>query len=117
MPVEVDYKALSFYLQLANTLGLVLVAIYSWNASRHKANASAIESLRDSVLTDMTLVQSRFATLESEIKHLPTHSDIGAVHEKINDVAKVLSTMNGEIIQMNSGMKLIHQYLLNNKGS
>ena len=116
MPDDIDYKALSFYLQLANSLGVVLVAIYAWISNRHKANASAIKEVSDSILEDMSVIEARFARIESEIKHLPTHNDMGAVYERINTVAETLSALSGEIRQMNAGLKLIHTHLLSKNG-
>lgn len=111
--MDLDYKALSFGLQALNTFGLIVVGVYSWISNRHKANASSIEAVKDQVLEDMTKIESRFARVESEIRHLPTHNDMGAVYERVNEVAETLSALQGQLQQMNSGVQMIHQYLLN----
>jgi len=110
---EVDYKALTFYLALLNTLGTIATFIYAWFSNKHKANASAIEKLSKSMMDDARVIEGRFTKVESDIKHLPTIQDIGSVYERVNAIATTLSKMQGEVGQINSGLNLLHTHLLN----
>lgn len=109
---DLDYKALSFYLALINSFGVVLCFGYTWQSNKHKANQSAIKDLSDVVAADAKVIEGRFSKIESEIKHLPTIQDIGSVYERVNAIAGTLSKLEGEVGQINNGLHLLHAHLL-----
>ena len=101
MPIEMDYKALSFWWNFLQTFLLLIVAIYSWVVSRHQANKSAVDELGDRVLV-----------LEERSKAGPTHDDIARIDKSIAEVAQAMATMDGTLSQMNSTLQLINNFML-----
>jgi len=54
----------------------------------------------------------RLARLEEAIIKVPTHEDLGDMHEKINRVAGEMSGMRGELSGVKNVLHLIHNHLL-----
>lgn len=106
---EIDYTAWRFWWDVVITLMLGVNVIYTWVVNRSKANASAIKSVDNRV----SKLDSRVGRLESDIHHLPSHDDLGAIHEKVNDVAKGMEGLRGELSAINRTLGLINEHLLN----
>lgn len=111
----VDYKALSFWFHVMEVICIAGLGIYSWFSNRHKANADAIDHVEQSVTAKLGSLNNRVLSVESELKHLPTHSDIGALYDRINRVGESMSTVEGKLQQINNSLNLIHDHLLNNR--
>lgn len=110
--MDLDYKALTFAHQIGNSFGLIAFGIYSWISNRHKANTTAIETINKSIVEDRTSIEKRFTQLEADIKHALTHDDLELVYQRINEMASTLSNLEGHFSQINQGVTMIHQYLL-----
>lgn len=109
----IDYDAARFWWEVAMTLGMIFNIAYQYVTSKSKANRSAIDRVdnRVSELTD------RVRTLEGDVRHLPDHDDLGAIHEKVNLVANGMEAIRGELAAVNRTMQLINEHLLNGGGS
>ena len=98
---ELDYSSLQFWFDIAQTLVMIFVAIYTYMANRTKANKQAIEDMGE-----------RVSKLETEVEHLPDHDDIGALHNKVNGVSDTVSTISGQLSAMNNTLSLINEHLI-----
>ena len=108
---EWDFKALSFFLSVANTLGIFFTVIYAHVMNRQKANADSIEVMRK----DYNALVTRVAESEKSIEHMPNHEDIAKLNRRVSEVAQGVTKMEGSVAQINNSLQLIHQHLLNKK--
>lgn len=106
-----DYGAWRFWFDVAQTICFVFVAVYTYLMNRTKANRAAIQQV-DQRVTHLT---ERVGQLENDVRHLPDHDDLGAIHEKVNVVAAGMGEIKGELGAINRTLGLINEYLL--KGS
>lgn len=104
-----DYSAAKFWWDVL--LGLLLLAnlLYTWFTTRTKANASAINRV-DSRVSE---VVSRMDRLESDVRHLPGHEDLGHLHDKVNSVSQSMEGVRGELSAINRTLTLINDHLIN----
>lgn len=110
--MEPDYKALSFWWMVGQTLFVSALALYTWISNRQKANSSAIERLRDDLTSDLNELDDRVIRVETNILHLPTHEDVGRLHTRINETNESLKHIDGKLTQIDHTTKMINEYLL-----
>lgn len=113
---EWDYKALAFFLSLANSMGLLVTVIHTNITSRQKANSDTIRTLDEHYRNEVGELDDRLIRVEQSIKHLPTHGDIENIHRRIDEVAQEVRKLEGTLGQVNHSVQLIHTHLLGQKG-
>jgi hypothetical protein len=106
-----DYSHMRFWFDLVQTCFVIGLAIYTWIVNRTKANKDAIDLVDGRV----TQIQERVTLLENDVRHLPDHDDLGAIHDKVNVVANSMSSIQGELHAINRTLTLINDHLLNGK--
>lgn len=109
---NLDYGAARFWMDALQVLGLIALFIYQHLTSKSKANASAIDAVRD----DYGNLKDRIVSIEGRLKHAPTHQDISKVYDRLNDVAEDLSGVSGQMRAVTHQLSMVNQYLLNQKG-
>lgn len=109
---NVDYGAARFWMDFLQVAGLVALGVYQHFTSKSKANASAIETVKD----DVNSLKDRVVAVEGQLKNAPTHQDLSKVYDRLNDVAEDLSGVSGQMRALSHQLSMVNQYLLNNKG-
>lgn len=109
---DIDYTAVRFWWDAAITVLLAVNVVYTWVINRTRVNKAAIDRV-DGRVGGM---EHRLTQLESDVRHLPDHDDMGHIHEKINGVDSAMRRIEGELTALNRTMSLINEHLLN-KGS
>lgn len=104
-----DYDAARFWWEVGMTLGLVANFAYQVIVARSKANRDAIVRVDGRV----SIIEHRLAQLETDVRHLPDHEDLSAIHEKVNVVAGTMGEVRGELAAINRTLSLINEHLLN----
>lgn len=99
--ISLDYKVLTFWWNVVQTILTAGIAIYVWISNKHKANRESIESVEDRVLK-----------LEETVKHMPSKSELAVLHKRITEVAETQKRIEGEFSQTNRTLGMIHEYLL-----
>jgi septal ring factor EnvC (AmiA/AmiB activator) len=114
-PVEVvtDYKALAFWFDLIQVVIMAVIGLYAWLSNRHKANSSSIENMRSELSKELNGIDDRLISVEKDVQHMPTHEDMATIHSRVNETAQRLTSMEGELKQINNTMQLMHKHLLN----
>jgi hypothetical protein len=107
--MDVDYSAWRFWFDVLQLIGVLFIGVYTWIVNRSKANRTAI----DRVDARVSRVQDRVTLLENDVRHLPDHDDLGAIHDKVNTVASGMSHIQGELHAINRTLNLINEHLLN----
>lgn len=111
--MELDYKALGFWLQFIQVAATVLVFLYVWITNRQKVNSDAIEKMREQFSAEVNEIDDRLIRVEQDIKHLPTHEDVSDLRTSIGTTNQNLTELRGTINQINNTVSLMHSYLLN----
>lgn len=101
-------------LMIAQLLLNIIIAGAGWIALRRKATAEEIGKLRAS-LEEMQRGQAvncgqhvaRTGALEVQIKAVPTHSDLGDIHERINGVKSSVDHMSGVLQAFVPQLKMV----------
>lgn len=110
---DLDYKAMSFWLSFANSLGLMAMFAYATMTNRQKINTKAISELQGLVRTEVNELDDRVIRMEKTIEHLPTHTDVAQINRRVDDCAQELRKLEGTTTQINASVQMIHQHLLN----
>lgn len=110
--IDIDSNLGRLLLDAAMVVSLIISNVYTWMTARSKANRIAIELMAE----ELSKVKSRIDVLETDVRHLPDHSDLGAVHDKVNEMASVMREMKGAMNGMGNTLNMIHQSLLDERG-
>ena len=104
---------------LGRTLITLAMFIYVVLTNKQKANASAIETLRKEIAEELEDlgkeiedVATRSTRIETNLEHMPGHSDMGDIHNRVNETAQRLTSVEGELKQMNNTLLLINRHLI-----
>lgn len=89
--------------------------IWMYLANRDKVTNSRISSLENNM--DMRLDDhgSRLTTLESDIRHGPTHNDLGRLHARIDEVNGALKGLQGESKAQTRILNMVYESLIDRK--
>lgn len=112
MGMELDYKALGFWLQFVQVVATGFVFLYVWITNRQKANTQAIKEMRDEIGRELNELDDRLICVEKDIEHLPTHDDMAKLHSRINETSEAIKHIAGQLNQIDRTTQMINQYLL-----
>jgi hypothetical protein len=99
--VDPDYRALAFWVDVAQWFMTIVVAVYVWLTSRHTINKKAI----DQVKQEMDRMEDDLIQIRELHKHQPTMADVRNLERH----------MSGLQEKQNASMhllKIIHKHLL-----
>jgi len=120
---SVDYGAARFWMDFLQVAGLIGLGVYQHMTSKSKANASAINTVREDMDEQHRHLEERVArserrqdVFESKLDGAPTHQDLSRVYGRLNDVAEDLSGVSGQMRALSHQLSMVNNYLLNNKG-
>ncbi|ABE50967.1 DUF2730 family protein [Methylobacillus flagellatus] len=90
--------------------GVLSAIAFVWArlANKDKVTGARIDAIHEDIGTHA----DRLSIIETKLAHLPTHHDMAMIHEKVNELNSCVSRVEGEFKQMNHGVRLIHQHLL-----
>ncbi|BCS94602.1 hypothetical protein DSLASN_02340 [Desulfoluna limicola] len=107
-----DYSALRLWFDVGQFIGTLVVAAYVWVSNRTQANAKEV----DGVKKIAQKLETRVTKLETGMAHVLSHEDLGAVYERINEVAGGVSELSGKMDAVQGSLSMIHEHLLNKSG-
>lgn len=120
---QFDYDAAKFWMGVLQLVALAALFVYTHITSKSKANASAINTVRQDMegvyghLEErVSRTERRLDVFESRIESAPTHQDLSKVYDRLNDVAEDLSGVSGQMRALSHQLSMVNQYLLNQKG-
>ncbi|MEX3614742.1 MAG: DUF2730 family protein [Burkholderia gladioli] len=107
-----DIKLLELIVSIIQFVFTAGIGFYVYISNQDKVTNDRITVLESDVDTRIDQHSERIARLEEAVDHFPTHEDLGELHTRINDVAKGVNTLTGEVKGIQNTLTLIHQYLL-----
>jgi Protein of unknown function (DUF2730) len=108
-----NYEAYDFWWKILLTvINLGLGAYLFWE--RHDESIKKrLDKMDSEVDARLDNHASRVAKIEARMEVLPSHDNLGDLHDRINDVSSGMNTMTGELTGIKSTLSLIHNHLLN----
>lgn len=120
--MSLDSETIKTILLVINMLGELAIGVWLYLEKRNdKTNervdavAKSLKSLEKDVDARLDDMSPRLKAVETQLENMPTHDDLGELHEKINGVARELSDLNGNVSGMKHLLHSIDDYLRNNK--
>lgn len=108
-----DHEWIKVSVDLAQFVILGIIGWYNWQDRRRDARAAQIKALETEIDQRLDVMTARMTRVETLIEEMPDHSDLGAIHEKMNRTSEDVSRIAGEMKGINATLSLIHEYLLN----
>ena len=114
MPADViNYSALDFWWKVAITLLNLAIGLYLFWERHNDANKRRIDTMEDDMDTRLENHGARLANIEAKLGDMPSHEDIGHVHDRITRLGEDVKLITGEMSGIKTTLNLIHQHLLN----
>lgn len=108
-----EYEAAKIWVDVGQFLITGAIGVYLWWERQSDSTRQRIDSLETDVDARLDNQGMRLSRVEAKVDQLPSHEDIGDLHARINDVARGMNTMSGEMSGIKTTLNLIHQHLLN----
>lgn len=110
-----DYGALRFWFDVVQVVGTIAIGVYVWLANRQRVTTQSIRQLEHDVDERLDDHGTRLSRLEEEVRHLPTHNDIGGVFKRIDQIHGDLKELTGAMSGLRRAVDLINDHLLNRR--
>lgn len=104
----VDYSAMRFWFDIGQYVVTIGIGVYVWLGNRLNAKNEEVKRVKKDVIT----IKERVTKLETDMVHTLSHEDLGAVYERINDVAEEVAELSGKMDGVKGGLDMIHEHLL-----
>lgn len=101
-------ELLQLWLNIIVLLCLLANTFYTWITIRNKANKAAIDELSVEVSTLKTSVK----VLENHRENAPTHTDMGGLYNRVNEVNGKLENVTGSLDGIKTQLSLITEHLI-----
>ena len=104
--------------QIINALASSGLWLYLRYGDRNKQVDQKIEGVKDAINKGLTNarrendlradgLEQRLAKVEGQLANAPTHQDLAAIHEKLNETAGAMRELTGTVKGMNDTLKLM----------
>lgn len=103
-----DHETVRTAIAVASMIGAIAAAVYSWWAARNKTTRAAIDQVQGRVED----VESRIQSVETDLRHMPTQSDIKDLASQIAGVRADMKEISGTLQGVGRAVDLMNQYLL-----
>ncbi|MCE8027528.1 hypothetical protein HOP54_02340 [Halomonas daqingensis] len=118
----IDYSQARFWMDALQLAGLVALGVYTHLTQRSKANSQAITNLSEQSRAQLETVSRRVGdierrtdVMENQLRNAPTHNDLAVTHKRMSRVSEQLENLDGRFTSVDHQLKVISEYLLNDK--
>lgn len=109
MTLKEYLSMLLMVLQVVSILCSGLAVLVAWWLSRSRARREELVEVNDALIA----IERRVANMESEISHLPDHSDdVSRISTSIAEFSSRLGELNGVVSGLRRAVDLMNQHLL-----
>lgn len=113
----IDITTMKFAFDVIQTVVLVGISIYVWILNNHKANSKKIVELEDKHNREIDKTKNRLSVIETKIDNMPDKRSLHNLHQRLNEQAKILHTIEGELKGIGDNNAMILKALMNDKTS
>lgn len=107
-----DWNQAKFWLELGMFFYMIAGSIAGWVIVKQRATQDDLDELRKEGNAQLSGYGARLTRLEEEVRHAPTHTDLGAVYEKLNEMNGELQKASGSMEGMRQQLSMINQHLM-----
>ena len=104
-----DYQAIKFWIDIFQMVMIAAIGIQQWLYRRNSATISSINRVEEHSKEKIGDLNLRVTRLEEFTKHIPTHQDLGEIHEKINAVYGALKELTGSINHISKSLDRLYE--------
>lgn len=104
-----DYPAVKFWFDIAQTLLIAAIGIQQFLYKRQAATISSINRIEDNANSNINGLDKRVTRLEEFTNHVPTHQDLGEIHEKINAMFGTLKELSGSVQHISKSLDRLYE--------
>ncbi|ARO88166.1 hypothetical protein EBAPG3_010470 [Nitrosospira lacus] len=108
-----DIETLKFGFQVLQFVATGAIGIYVYISNKNRVTNDRITTLESDIDSRLDGQGIRIAKVEEALNHTPTHSDLGALHDRITSVGKGVDFLAGEFKGVKNVLNVIHQHLMN----
>lgn len=110
MNIDLDWA--KFVLQVANAVGVVGVAIYTFIATRDKDNSQHIKAVEATLNKVIAEHAASIARMEMQIRYMPTPDQIAELREDMQGVKATQEAIQRDVQAMRTATNRIEDFLL-----
>lgn len=114
-----DYGKWRFFFELFLFFWNIALGVWLWMNRSHKELSQRIAAVEKSTHERIdgyeercSAKKERITRLESQVKELPNHNDLGRIYDRINAVGGDLREMKGILDGTAKSVERLHRYLL-----
>ena len=111
----IDYELAKFALALANVVGTLAVAAYTFVATRDKDNSQHIKAVEVALTKAIGESVSRLDRIEMQMRYMPTPDQISALQGDMQGMKAMQEALKNEIHLTRQAASRIEDFLLSNK--
>lgn len=93
----------------------LLTTIIIYRNTLRRKDFDSFQAREDKQDSQIMELQDKVNRMGSELRHAPTHEDMGKLHEKLNAVSRELSEINATTKSNTRTTEMIQQYLMEKK--
>lgn len=97
-----DYQQLKFWFDILQTLVIAAIGIQQWLYRRQSATISGINRIEANSNEKINDLQTRVTRVEENVKHSPTHDDLGKIYEELK---RTNNTFNKNLTEILGSVK------------
>lgn len=114
MPI-IDIATMKFAFDVIQTVVMIGISIYVWIVTNHKVNSKKIIELEGKHNDEIDGLRNRLTSMETKIDLMPDKRSMHNIHQRLNEQAKVLHTIEGELKGIGDINALILKTLVDDK--
>jgi archaellum component FlaC len=114
---QIDFN-INFWV-LAFSLASLFFSLINFTINRHKAASNELKEVKeaahaenDKLASKLDDCMQRLARAEAKISESPTHSDIGKIYDKLNEMNTGFSRLIGEFTQVSNQISRLYDVQL-----
>lgn len=103
---------MDFWWKVVITVLNLAIGVYLFWERHNDSTSKHIDTMESDIDKRLDNHASRLAKVEALVESLPSHDDLGDLHERINHVSSGMDRLSGEMTGIKTTLNLIHQHLL-----
>lgn len=108
---------MKFWLDLAQWLVTIGLAVSVWLRKPGEDAGAAVKALKESVDEELSTVNTRLATLDERVRHMPTSDELAELEGTVKAVSAQIDGLREGVKTMRIQLNRIEEYIMNAKAA
>lgn len=110
--MSLDMDALRLIFEIVQAVITIVLWLYVRGVNRHRATTEHIETLATQMDTRLDGHEDRITRVEETLRHAPGHSDLAAVHGRINELSGAIRELSGIMAGVQRSLSRVEDVLI-----